>query len=486
MPIIRYYNINSNIADMGFFTANISQIDDQFFRAFHGHVQPILFIYGFFANLFSDLQLPYALLIIQSSFFLITLLLLYRFYGFISAFAFSLFPPTWTLYLLDFHTDSVVPLLLVIFFILIYKDKIFYAVLFAIILCFIKEQYALTCTFCGVYLLLNSKPKFINFKVFTSGLFLILYGLISFIFYLFYVLPFFSYDNFSVFSDKQISNLSFFNFHLNDLISVYTFNINKLYYFILLFGFLLFIPLFAPYYLVVAIPNFVIVLITSNTNHIDLYNHYSAAIIIPLILSFHFGINKVAIIFNLNKLFIKNFIFFYLLVINVFFSISPISRFFLSSKISYYNYKSYFISHRQYEIKKLLSEYIPINKDINISSSNSINWYLISTRSTINVFPVGVIEPVVISSHDNYTYSNFLSFIRNPRNKTFLYQYHYADFVIINKNGPFYFGDKGCDWVYNSCLNEKVFNLYSAALDFTYKNFNILAENDFIIIFKRR
>ena len=203
-------------------------------------------------------------------------------------------------------------------------------------------------------------------------------------------------------------------------------------------------------------------------------------------LSFYFGISNLNIFFSLNKLFIKNLLFFYLLAINVIFSISPISRFFLSSKISYYNYKSYFVEHRQYEIKKLLSEYIPINKDINISSSNSINWYLISTRSTINVFPVGVIDPVVISSLDNYTYSNFLSFINNPRSKNFLYQYHYADFVIINKDGPFYFGDKGCDWVYNNCLNNKVFNLYSAALDFTFQNYNILAENDFIIIFKRR
>jgi len=154
-PLLRVYNLNSNIADLGFYYNNILNSFD-YVRIFDGHFQPIMIIYNCLLYFFPDSFKPYLLILIQSFVLLIPFLILYMSYGKIYGIIYILFFPLWHLNLFDFHFEHLLILFTFLFFYFFDKRKYLLMLLCAFLVSLTKEPYTLITIFMGIFLLFSN------------------------------------------------------------------------------------------------------------------------------------------------------------------------------------------------------------------------------------------------------------------------------------------------------------------------------------------
>ena len=153
MSSLKYYNLNSTYMDLGMFLNTFHAIDSgQWSRIFLSHVQPYLFFWSLLYGFFSWEVAPIIILAFQATLLALPILWLYRQYGSYPAVAFSLYFPLWYNGLFDFHPDHLAVPLLVAFFLLEKKGKIWSAVTVGMALALVKEIFALQAVLCGLYL----------------------------------------------------------------------------------------------------------------------------------------------------------------------------------------------------------------------------------------------------------------------------------------------------------------------------------------------
>ena len=378
MAILRYENLNTSIADMGFFQNNLWNLNHEPFRAFYGHFQPLYYIYSIIYKVAPLEYSAWVLLASQSLIILITTLLLLKYYNHIVALVFILHPATWYIGIGDFHFDSLIIILNTIFFILCKKQNFKFAIIVCLMFGIVKEYYILQ-TLSGLvylYIINRSNHKFcskFNFILIVSIISTLIYALLIYRYALSLLIPNIIVDSINL-KEVITSDNDFLNYsRLSDDIII-----EKMKYIFSIIFPLSFLIFYKPLTLILAIPNLIILIIFNNSGYFSIANHYSSSLIIPCIIAFsntyEYLINKFDRIQLLNMSLII-----ILIISNIIISPSPISRLFYSDKISKYNYKTYHVDKRSVIIKAAINNIIP--KNASVSVQNSINYHLLSNRN---------------------------------------------------------------------------------------------------------
>jgi uncharacterized membrane protein len=533
LVVLRYFSLSSNVADLGFFITNITSTHSQWQHAFFGHFQPLMLLWSRCYLLFPAEAGPFALIIFQCLFILGSVVAVWRVFGSIPGFAMLMYYPLWVNALFDFHFDHVAIPILTLFFICCERRRFIEATLVAIILVLVKEPFALVVASCGLYFLyLYFYSHEYNFfkKLPYLGLLLILFGFGVFYIEMHWVLPYFSLgfptslgsdaflwlggDIYSIFWTIITKPFS--------VISEMFSSIQKLIYLIMIFGLLGFIPLLRPSALIVALPLILISLLSRTDNYYDYANHYTAGLIVPLIVAFRDGLPAASKIFtyvitrftrwlynikqNIEILFklhskrtggikpysIKSIktIFSLWLILFLFvghwaFASSPVSRLFWSNKVWSYSYQAYLPSARNEVIKDAILKFIPDNPQVSVASQNNLNWGYLASREFFLPFPLGVVTPYKMMDWTNRDFSGFLKFAYTGNMPTVIAHDLYADFVVLDMKRPYFIADKGCNWTYGKCGNKLIESEFQDLVAYTRLHYEVEFEYDGFIIFKR-
>ena len=247
----------------------------------------------------------------------------------------------------------------------------------------------------------------------------------------------------------------------------------------------------SPKSLIPAIPLFAISLLSKNQeNYYSYSNHYSAGLIVPLIISFHNGLPLAK--YYINRIFtVSSISFEYILVAflvfgHLYFSSSPISRLFWSDKVWSYSWQAYLPTEREKMIKEAISKYIPKNRKIVVVSQNSVNWSELANRRTFLPFPLAVNEPYGVMNYSNRSIAGLLTFIFSGYKDPLILDYKYADFIVLDLKRPYFIVDKGCNWLFGKCTNIDLENKFNLSVSDARNNYRTIYENDgFVILAKR-
>lgn len=508
LPQLKYFALSSGVADLGFFISNFSTVLQEWQRAFHGHVQLSMLLIGFGYKLVPSFFGPMAILLAQSALLLWSVHLITRSYGRIPGFALLMYPPLWANNLFDFHLDFLAVPILTLFFITCKGGKYNRAIILAGSLTLIKEPFALQTIACGMYLLWiayckrSQKPFFsLAFK----SLLLILFGVGAFSLMVNWLIPFFGDSKqfaiglgaYSWLGTSYLDILA--TIILNPLVVLKNifFVPEKLFFLTVCFCPLLFISILRPAALIVAIPPLSISLLSSFQNHYGYGNHYTAGIIIPLIISFASGLRVAkSILFNFisldpirTKKLITNYfnagIILVIFVFHILFGMSPISRLFVMNKVPAFGWSSYIVDSRDGMIKAAIKKNIPEDKDVIVSSQNSINWYLLASRPRYMPFPIGVTAPYNTIDWGGKTIYDFFKFLsKNEHETKLIVRPLYANYIIIDLKRPYFIGDIGCEWIFGECQNKKNEQEFLDAVNYALSKGVIIFQDDGFFIIK--
>jgi len=495
MTIMKYLSLHSSYFDLGVFSNNLFLINSNsdFGLLFAGHAQPYLWFYSFIFSFVPKGYGSLAIIVIQVLMLMLPLFWLVKRYSLIYTVAYLSFFPLWFNLLNDFHVDHLAVPLLFYFFITIEDRHYNKAFTVAILLALVKEVFALQTIACGIYLILSilkiKHSKQININENKKNIFL---GIVLIIFGFVY---FYIIHNvvFPIVLDSSVSRLNssayaWLGSGIMDMIynivssPVYImkemFSSNeKIVYVLALFGSLGFVPLFSYRPLLVAAPILFVSLLSQNPNYYGLGHHYTAGLIAPFIFSFIYGLEKVVSFFCKTER--RGSVFFVVLILgllmsNIVLSPSPIGRLFWSEKIWNYNYNAYLLTDRTAMIKQAIDQIIPINDSISISVQNTLNWEPLALRNCFLVFPQGV---GVIGYQNDYDRCNNE---KNGGDGLIM-----ADYVVLDIKRPWFLLDKGCDWLYGKCTDNKLAKEYLEWVEKTRKIMQVVFERDGFIILQR-
>ena len=495
MISMKYLSLHSSYFDLGVFSNNLFLIysSSDFHLLFAGHAHPYLWLYSYIFSLAPQGYGSLAIILIQALILISPLFWLIRRYSFIYTLAYLSFFPLWFNLLNDFHVDHLAVPLLFYFFIAIENSHYNKAFIVAILLSLVKEIFALQTIACGIYLILSTlKPKHSkkvkidkrNKNIFL-GMVLIVFGFIYFYVVHNVVFPFVLDSSVSRLNSSAYAWLGsgiidmLYNIVSNPIYIMREMfsSGEKIVYVLALFGSLGFIPLFSYRPLVVAAPILFVSLLSQNPNYHGLGHHYTAGLIAPFIFSFIYGLKRVRSIFfktERNSIIFTTVLIFGLLLSNVVLSPSPIGRLFWSDKIWQYNYSAYFFTDRTIMIKKAIDEIIPSDESVSVSVQNTLNWESLALRNCFLVFPQGMGELDYQNDYDrcgkdNNGVGNLIT----------------VDYIILDIKRPWFLLDKGCDWIYGKCTNDKVANEYLRLVEKAKSIMQVAFEKDGFIILKR-
>jgi len=369
------------------------------------------------------------------------------------------------------------------------------AIIFAVALALVKEIYSLQSIFCGVYILLvdwnkgheESKVSLNSYKrvtVYFSGIGLIIFGFLYFYIVLESIIPLHSFQA-AILDSPAYSWLGtnitdmfwYIVTHTIDIFLEIFSNSDKVFYLILLFGALGFIPLLSPKPLIIAFPILAISLLSNNPNHYGLGYHYTAGLIAPMIFAFADGLPRAKIIWQKIGLYTEWFIpvlLAGLILLHIVLSPSPISRLFWTNKVWSYGYQAYIETNRDIMIKMAIENNIPEDSDIVVSIQNTVNWSPLVQRQHFLIFPEGIAEVQQIPYFGN----NFWP----PEVKL---KEVMAEYVVLDMKRPWFIGDIGCNWNFGKCTNEEMKNEYLNWVETTRNIMQVAFEKDGFIIFRR-
>ena len=485
LQISRYYNLNSRIADLGFFESNALSIFTEPAKVLFGHFQPILFIYGLFYKFFPGNISIFLIFAIQDILLAYSIYCIAKYFNKSIGILLLLSPVLWFITINDFHVDFLVIPITTLFFILCNQGKFVYALLFSLFFILIKEVYILLISSCSLYILcLNYKSK--NIIKFLS-IFFIFLGLIIYFLVNNYILDF-------LIPNYLFNSLGNINFNAKDtnlllriiesfsnLYSIFN-DTNKIKYLVILFGIFSFLSIICPLPLIVALPVLSISIISDNPGYHSISNHYTSALVVPLAISAANGLNKL-LQFNLsiNKLFV---VYTFPILIHLFFSPSPISRYWWGSNPDF-NYSNYIYSLRNNNIRDALHMFIPSERNITVTSLNSLNYYIISNRNVILPFNLGISAPYIQPDFKSINFKQYINYILNkdfiiPESK------YNSEFVIIDLKRKIFLIDQGCPTHSSQCSDINFYEKFNKELISLYQNYEVIFYYDQFYIYKRK
>lgn len=490
MAVLKYYSLHTGYADLGIFLNHFSRIaSGEWWRIFLSHVQPFLMLWaGLYALLPSEI-IPPLTLIGQAALLAWPVIGLYRRYGPLVALSYALYFPLWFNSLFDFHVDHLAVPLLFSFFLLARRNKIWSATGVAVILMFVKEQYALQTVACGAYLVLIHKQR-------TAGSVLIIAGALYFYVATEYILPFYTMgvkgaldaDSFNWLGNSMGEILWNVITHPLTILREIVTNSEKIIFLVSLFGVLGFISLLRPAPLLVAAPILAILMLSRHPNYYALGHHYTAGLIAPLIIAFAEGLPVAKRLWNhlgMNEMWFPRLLVAGMIAGHILLAPSPIGRLFLLPKVWFYQASAYMPTERDRMIKESLEKYIPTDYYTVLSVQNTLNWESIAFRKYNAVFPDGTSTPAGDLQGQDRGIKELLNYIKVGTMKSPVIEPKLADYVILDLKRPWYIGDIGCDWYYGKCQDKKNAEAFLDMVARTKVQYETLFERDGFMILRR-
>jgi uncharacterized membrane protein len=502
MSSLKYLNLHSTVYDMGVYINNYYMISEGYWeRLFLSHNQPLGIFWSLSYNFLPADTVPIFILIGQAALLTLPIIGLYRHYGLAPTIAFILYFPLWYNGLFDFHIDHLAVPFLFGFLMMEKKGAIGFSVLFGFFLALVKEIFAIQAIFCGIYLLFIKKHR-IGGTILTLGSSVYFFSSYTYLNNFFngvgsvfwhMLTPTLTSDHSLIGSYAWLGN-SIHNIFLTILTKPYWVlgevftDTGRLQYLLYLFGALGFIPLLRPSILLITIPIIAISILSSDPKHYGFTHHYSAGLLIPMIVAFSEGLPSAKNLWKHAKLKSKWFepiLYLGILFCHVLLSPSPIGQKFYDPKTWNYHYSIYIPNERNQMIKKALKTHISPDPNKVISVQNSLNFGYIMERKFYKVFPQGAVKT---SNHYNQkqTISDFIEFTRTGKRRKVKTENNYSDYVVLDLNRPWFIRDQACQWDVDKCAGELGFeNTFLELVKKTHKRFTIVFEQDNFFIFKR-
>jgi len=529
ISMARYFALSSNTADLGFFLNNFANIDNQWPRAFYGHVQPLMLLWG------AGLQaLPYGispllLVGLQVLALLGSVMSIWRVFGPWPGLAMLLYYPLWANALFDFHFDHLAVPLLAVFFIACERRRFVWATFAATILVLVKEPFALQTVACGLYfgwLAFQQRGSNVSVRLVVLGSLLALWGASWFYGATQWLLPYFGDGGLG---SLQSGAFSWLGSSLSEMIWTLVSRPDrvlaeifgtpgKLVYLAVVFGLLAFLPLLRPAALIVALPLLMIAMLSRLDNYYGYANHYTAGVIVPAVVAFRDGlpiargyltflVGWVMSKFERHPLPMPKFstwnkflrwtvrnerqifsmaLFAWLLVGHWALASSPISRLFWSDKVWSYSWRAYVPTEREAMMKEAILKYIPVDPDVSVTTQNTVNWYHLADRKVYLPFPMGVNIPHRVMDWSNRDLPGLWQYVSTGVMPPVITHAHYADYVVLDLKRPWFIVDKGCDWLYGACRNNEMAAKFLGLVDSTRQRYITVFESDGFMILKRK
>ena len=532
LAVARYVALSSNVADLGFFLNNLESIDSQWQRAFYGHAQPLMLLWGVWYQALPGTVALMVLLGLQALALLGSVIGVWRVFGPWPGAAMLLYYPLWTNALFDFHFDHLAVPLLAAFFIACERRRFGWATFAAATLVLIKEPFALQTIACGLYfgwLAFCLRGTDISVRLLALGSFLVVWGCSWFYGATHWVLPYFGGDKSGALSSDAFSwlgsslpDMLWTLISQPSLIASEILVPGKLTYLAVVFGLLAFIPLLRPSALIVALPLLMIAMLSRLDNYYSYATHYTAGLIVPCIVAFRDGLPVAQRIFisvtawlacevtllrasliscilgtrertdtgstvpskSCERIFTLGLVA-WLLVGHWAFASSPISRLFWSDKVWSYSWRAYVPTEREAMMKAAMLRYVPADPDASVSTQNTVNWYHLAHRKVYSPFPSGVGEPHKIMDWSNRSTTGLLEFIRTGYKPPSITYERYADYVVLDLQRPWFIVDRGCDWLYGACRNPEMAAKFLRLVDETRRHYDTVFERDGFMILRR-
>jgi uncharacterized membrane protein len=529
LVVARYVALSSNIADLGFFLANIANTDSQWQRAFSGHTQPLMLLWGTGYQALPAETAPLVLVTLQTFALLGSVVAIWRVFGAWPGVAMLLYYPLWANALFDFHFDHLAVPLLAAFFIACERRRFGWATVAAAALVLLKDPFALQTVACGLYfgwLAFYLRGSGVSMRLIVFGALLALWGGSWFYGATHWLMPYFG-DGAT--STLQSGAFSWLGSSLSEMIWTLVSRPDrvlaeiigtpgKLVYLAVIFGLLAFLPLLRPAVLIVALPLLMIAMLSRLDNYYGYANHYTAGVIVPAIVAFRDGLpvarrNFASLVgWVMSKLkryplplpafptWEKSFIWTvanerrifsvillaWLLAGHWAFASSPISRLFWSDKVWSYSWHAYVPTEREIMMKEAMLKYIPADPDVSVTTQNTVNWYHLAHRKVYLPFPVGVDTPHRVMDWSNRDFPGLWQYVRTGEMPPAITHDRYADYVVLDLKRPWFIIDKGCDWLYGACRNDEMAVNFLRLVNKTRQRYNTVFERDGFMILRLR
>jgi uncharacterized membrane protein len=525
----RYSALSSNVADLGFFLSNFAGIDSQWQRAFYGHVQPLMLLWGAGYQALPASVAPLALVTLQTLALLGSVMAIWRVFGPWPGVAMLLYYPLWANALFDFHFDHMAVPLLTAFFINCEQRRFGWATLAAAALVLIKEPLSLQTVGCGLYfgwLAFHQRGSGVSLRLVVFGTLLALWGAGWFYGSTHWLLPYFGDGGPGALQSEAFSWLKSSLTEMvwtlvsrPDRVLVEIFSTpGKLVYLAVVFGLLAFVPLLRPAALIVALPLLIIAMLSRLENYYGYANHYTAGVIVPAVVAFRDGLPiargyfasmvgwimskieryylklptfstwkkySVWIVSNERQIFSVALLA-WLLVGHWAFASSPISRLFWSDKVWSYSWHAYVPTEREDMMKQAMLQYIPADPDVSVTTQNTVNWGHLAHRKVYLPFPLGVDVPHRVMDWSNRDLPGLWLYVRTGDMPPAITHDRNADYVVLDLKRPWFIIDKGCGWLYGACRNDEMAAKFLRLVYETRQRYSTVFERDGFMILRRK
>ncbi|MYL85027.1 DUF2079 domain-containing protein [Desulfovibrio aerotolerans] len=462
MSCFKYLALHSTVFDLGVFLSNLHSLHaaGQWWRAFLEHAQPLLPVYAQIYRLVPDQAAPLVLLTSQALVLALPALLAGRRHGMLAALAYALYFPVWTNGLFDFHLDHLLIPLLYGFLAAATTGRFGLAILLGLAPALVKEPYALTTIFCGLYLWCVEKQA-------RAGLGLIVFGALYFFVVTVWLVPFCTADNglgiqsggYSWLGGDPGTALATLLTEPGKVLAVVFGVPGKWKYLLLLFGSLLFFPLLRPKLLLPALPALALALLSTNPSAYGWANHCTAGVAGVLFFIFCQVLGPVRILARQSGAgpnWVIMAIFGVLALAHVLLAPSPVSRLFWASDNFAFSSAAYEPTARDAAILAEILRSVPLDPTVPVVSQNTLNWGSLAERQDYNSFPLGVFAPHPVRDLSGATWADFWTFIRTRQTPNLPIRVWQPSYVLLDLTRPWFVLDRGCAFVQGACHDEDV------------------------------
>ncbi|EHJ48062.1 Protein of unknown function DUF2079, membrane [Solidesulfovibrio carbinoliphilus subsp. oakridgensis] len=491
MACLKYLALHSTVFDLGVFLSNIYSLhnDGQWWRAFLGHAQPLLPVYAQVYRLVPDQAAPLVLLTGQAFVLALPALWAARRYGMLAALAYALYFPVWTNALFDFHLDHLLIPLLFGFLAAATSGRYRLAVALGLLPALVKEPYALTTAFCGLYLLVAARQS-------RAGWGLILFGGLYFFVATAWLVPFCTAEGgfgapsgaYAWLGSGPGAAVLTLLTHPLDALAVVFGVPGKWKYLAFLFGALLFFPIFRPKLLLPALPALALALFSTQPSAYGWANHYTAGAAGALFFAFCEVLGPVRILARQSGNGVRRFgllIFLALAGGHVLLAPSPVSRLFWTTDNFAFSIDAYEPTARDAGILGEILRSVPRDPALPVVSQNTLNWGALAERRDFNSFPLGVFDAHPVRDLTGATWKDFWAFIRTGQTLDLPVRTWQAGYVLLDLTRPWFVLDRGCDFQNGACRDAEVAREFTALVARARQELETVYDRDGFLILRR-
>ena len=130
-------------------------------------------------------------------------------------------------------------------------------------------------------------------------------------------------------------------------------------------------------------------------------------------------------------------------------------------------------------------EYIPVNREVSVTTQNTVNWSHLAHRKVYLPFPLGIAEPHKVMDWSNRTWDGLGEFVKTEYKPPAIMHDRYADYVVLDLKRPYFLIDRGCAWIHGECWDKEMEKKFLGWVSYTRSLYETVFERDGFMILRR-